>query len=59
VEPVGPLPRDREGADATAREAPDRAASGGVPQRLHALDLGHDLVEQEAGVLVGEGVVLE
>src|SRR5207249_3450711 len=58
-EQVGPLPGGGEGADAAGADAAD-----GPPGRVGAeavvlADLRQDLLLEEAGVLVGQGVVLE
>ncbi len=59
AELVRPLPGDGPGADPAAADPGDGAALGVVAELHRLLDLREDLLEQEAGVTVGERVVLD
>src|SRR5262245_47385851 len=57
AELVGPLPRNREGADPAAAAAGDRPARSVVPQLRRLFYLGKNLLEEETGVLIRQRVV--
>src|SRR5262245_16638655 len=56
---VRALPGDGERADAAAADAADGSAGGVAPQFVTLFDIGKDLIEQEARVLIRERVVFK
>ncbi len=59
AELVRPLPGDRPGTDAPRTDAGRSPGGPGRRSACRSFDLGQDLFEEEAGVLIGERVVLE
>src|SRR5579871_2781476 len=59
AEQIGPLPSDRERADAATADATDAATRRVFSQVVGLGHLGEHLLLKEASILIGKGVVFE